>query len=257
MPSVFDDSNYRANRFKALKQYADDIARSKTGIGNETAPEPAYNPDYPTCAECNRPFFHDYEERKYRCNFCIITVKEDFIQYSPHNKNRKYKDLAELAAESKNNKEAQELVTAAEKQQQAIRDNHTTSNIKIKTQAGDTNDSSYYSDDSSNSDDSGNGKPVLFQLESPHDIIRKQRMREAGIYADHTRTSVRDNMLAEVHPLDKDLVAAGYQIREVKELPRQFPNSPGIVPKDKRRGEHRPYSRYGPDTGEPDVYDGI
>jgi hypothetical protein len=118
-------------------------------------------------------------------------VKEEFIQYSPHNKHRRYKDLAELAAQNKDDRQAQELATAADNQQAAIRE----SKARLATQTGADNETGGY-----DTGTSGN-KPAFYQLGSVHDIARKQRLRERRVYADHTRTSVKDNTsLAEIHP---------------------------------------------------------
>jgi len=61
-----------------------------------------------------------------------------------------------------------------------------------------------------------------------------------------------------VHPLDKELVERGYQIREVHGMPR-LPNSPSIVkdnkPLDQRAA--KPYPRYIEDTGGIEPYDQV
>jgi hypothetical protein len=58
-----------------------------------------------------------------------------------------------------------------------------------------------------------------------------------------------------IHPLDKELIDKGYQIREVHEVKRQ-PNSPGIsrnLPVDQRAP--KPYSRYIDFPDDKDPYD--
>jgi hypothetical protein len=250
MPPPSDTfNNDRSDRFAFAKQYAEDIARSN----RELAPfvELERDSNYPTCASCSRPLFHDYDERKYRCNFCIITIKEDFIQYSPHNKNRKYKDLSEMAVESKS-REAQELATAADNQYNSIRE----SKARLATKTGEDNDTGGYDSNTSGS------KPVFYQLPSPHDIVRKQRNAESGRYTDFTRTSLREKDTLPVHPLDAQMLRENpnMQIKKSVELDSvRQPNSSGIVNKSKRVGDnHRPYSRYMPDDGTtPDVYDQV
>jgi hypothetical protein len=220
MPSVFDkDYQGRADKFSFAAQFGKDVAESQ----NQTAPafdSIPVNPDWPLCASCNRPFFFDDSENKYRCNFCIITIKEDFIQYSPHNKNRKYKDLAELAAESKT-REAQNLATAADNQYNSIRE----SKARLATQSGADNNTGGY--DSNNT--AGSSKPVFYQLGDVRDIVRKQRNAESVVYSDHTRTSIKENIMTEPHPLDRELIEKGFQLKSSFEVNNRTPTSRNVI----------------------------
>jgi hypothetical protein len=253
MSTPFDkDHNRGAERYPMLNQYAKDLERSRTESSTYRAPSVNdTNPDWPKCAECGRPFFFNDDDQKYYCNFCIIVVKKEFIEYSPYNKNRKYKDLTELAEQSKSNKEAQELATAAERQQIEIKENK----ARLSTQTGADNETGGYYDDSAGGA-TGN-KHAFFQLPSAHDIVRKDNLRRAGVYADHSRTSSKEHTLAEIHPLDRELTEKGYQLRNSFEVQNRQPNSSWVTSNisDPKHRERRPYNRYEPDTGEPDVYD--
>lgn len=109
MSSSSDNNNNTEERYPFLSQYSRDLERSQ----NETAPEVPYTSNAPTCKDCNTPFSHDFDERKYRCNFCIISVREVDIEYLHHNKNRLYKDLAERAAMSPEEQRQENIRTSA------------------------------------------------------------------------------------------------------------------------------------------------
>lgn len=75
-------------------------------------------------------------------------------------------------------------------------------------------------------------------------------IRERRGYTDHSRTSVKLEQTF-ILPLDRELIEKGYQLREVRELPRQ-PNSPGVsrnLPVNPRAP--KPYPRY---TDDEDPY---
>jgi hypothetical protein len=61
----------RSDKFAALAQYGRDVQQrnNDNSTNVETSPaveEPIYNSDYPVCASCDKPMFHDWDDHKYR-----------------------------------------------------------------------------------------------------------------------------------------------------------------------------------------------
>jgi len=233
--SSSDGSRYldRSDKFAAPTGYAADLARSRGDSANAQRASSSssndavvpYAADYPVCAKCSRPFEHDFEERKYRCNFCMVTVSEKYVKQSLDVKNRE-KTLAELAAMSTEEQE-QEIAS----RRNAIREQTLNNNkrARLSTQTGADNETGGYGSTASAGGSGGGG---IFQIDDIHKHVRRQRAMESGRYSDHSRNSLRDEPTF-MHPLDKELVERGFQVVESYELPRQ-PNSDAVVPKDER-----------------------
>jgi hypothetical protein len=231
-----NDNNDDDDRYAALKQFSADLERSRSSEGNETAPaEVPYDPTYPKCKTCGNYFNHDFEERRYTCH-CPHSIKEADIEYSPFNANARFKPLEERAKESAANAVEQnhEQIITTGLQPQYNQAN--TNRAKIVTERGTTSaDGASYGYDGIG----GDSNHTTFQSFDP----RANLIRERRGYSDHSRTSVKQEPTF-IHPLDKELIDKGYQIREVHEVKRQ-PNSPGVsrnLSVDPRAP--KPYPRY-------------
>ncbi len=211
---------------------------------NHLPPNVPYNPDWPIC-NCGRPMEHDSEDRKFRCNYCTISVQEAWVKQSPLVKNRD-KTLAERATMSKEDQQ-QEIDNRNRILTQAAQER-----AKLQTQRGEDFETGNTGASSTN-----NNKDVFFQLPSPHDIAKRNNAISSGRYSDHTRSSGREPY-TNPHPLDRELIDKGFRITKSFELDR-LPNSKDIVPKN-IRGERKPYDRYGQQsdsTNGVDIYDGV
>jgi hypothetical protein len=231
MSSSSSNNNNTEERYPFLSQYSRDLERSR----NETAPEVPYTSDAPTCKDCNTPFFHDFEDHRYTC-FCPHSIKESDIEFSPFNVNARYKPLEELAKQSSSAKQQQGGQQQQQSQPQYNQASNNANRARIVTERGTT------SSDGASYGYGGIGcdsNHTTFQSFDP----RANLIRERRGYSDHSRTSVKQEPTF-IHPLDKELIDKGYQIREVHEVKRQ-PNSPGVsrnLPVDPRAP--KPYPRY-------------
>jgi hypothetical protein len=232
--SSSDNNNTNEERYKFLNQYSKDLERSRT----ETAPpEVEYTADAPCCKDCGNYFFHDFEDHKYTCR-CPHIIKESDIEFSPFNANARFKQLDELAKQSQQQRPTSTTTNTIDNTINMANTNPNPNRARIVTERGST------SSDGSSSYGSGgvggNSNHTTFQSFDPRtNLIRECR----GKYSDHSRTSVKQEPTF-IHPLDKELIDKGYQIREVQEVKRQ-PNSPGVsrnLPVDPRAP--KPYPRY-------------
>ena len=237
----------RHEKFAMANSYAADLAQSR----NAVPPKVQHAKDSPICRDCGETFFHDWEEQRYTCP-CPHSIREKEIEFSPFNANAKYKSLQERAEESRRR------IREQEEQQQQYNHHHHQANSsnttsidptdkpKIVTERGATSDSGhgYAGGGGGSSNDSNHS---FFQTFNPRDKILQERRG----YSDHIRTSVKQEPTF-IHPLDKELIDKGYQIREVHEVKRQ-PNSPGVsrnLPAVDPRAP-KPYPRY---TDDEDPY---
>lgn len=103
------------------------------------------------------------------------------------------------------------------------------------------------------------GGGSIYQITDIHEHARRINARRDGRYTDHTRTSIREKSTGGgLHPLDVSLqreLGNKVQITKSFEVNNRQPNSPSIVDKSVRRGEHKPYSRYGESANAEDYKD--
>jgi hypothetical protein len=228
MSSSSSNNNNTEEQYPFLSQYSRDLERSR----NEIAPEVPYTSDAPTCKDYNTPFFHDFEDHRYTC-FCPHSINESDIEFSPFNANARFKPLDELAAKQSSSSQQQQTQQSQYHHQAANSSNR----ARIVTERGSTSPGS--SSGYSSSGGYGDSNPITFISFDP----RNNLIRERRGCSDHSRTSVKQEPTF-IHPLDKELIDKGYQIREVHEVKRQ-PNSPGVsrnLSVDPRAP--KPYPRY-------------
>jgi predicted Zn-ribbon and HTH transcriptional regulator len=232
MSSSSSNNNNTEERYPFLSQYSKDLERSRT----ETAPEVSYSEDTPKCKDCGNYFFHDWDDHRYTCR-CPHSIKEADIEYSPFNVNARYKPLEERAKQSSSAKQQQGGPQQQQSQSQYNQASNNANRARIVTERGTTSsDGASYGYGGIGGDSSHH---TTFQSFDP----RANLIRERRGYSDHSRTSEKQEPTF-IHPLDKELIDKGYQIREVYEIKRQ-PNSPGVsrnLSVDPRAP--KPYPRY-------------
>jgi hypothetical protein len=214
----------------------------------------ASNHTRPKCADCSLFMNHVDDIQRWVCVQCCLSIPEQEIQYSRYNSNAKYLGQLSPSALAKQQQQQQqkqeEQISLSPQREQQFANSSNAVRPRIVTERG----ASTYSPGFAIGGGVSDSNHSVFQSFDPRANLIRERRRS---YSDHSRTNVKDQPTF-IHPLDKELVECGYQIREVHEMPR-LPNSPNIV-KDNKLVDQlaaKPYPRYIEDTGGIDPYDQV
>ena len=221
----------------------------------------------PKCKDCSTSeysvFFNRVEgfgvgnnELRWVCVECSLNIPDHEIQYDERNANAKYPgQLSPEALAKQQQKEEQQ--TAREQQ---FANSIAAAKPKLFTKSG-GNSSTPPSTSSggggtagSNASSYSDPTHTTFQsIGDVHKLARQKYAEESNRgWSDHTRSSIYQNP-TQVHPLDRELVERGYQLRKSFELPRTAPTDKAIVEKNPR-DRVRSYPRYVEDSDQDPYY---